>query len=316
MAWGAAVVLALALCVRYDSSSEATVREEERLQSKAEVQRRLATLAAAREAPKLGGKDSQALYDVPNFTEERTRMHFPQAEAGWLDMAASGQIGDDLKSEDEQGNLTAVITEWKTKAYAEKALARSEAEVAARDENYYEYNITKGVANHKLYGAPPAPASARAKGTAPKLKGLAPQLAAARGKPSLAFRRPSLAHPQLARKLTLPARVRAEEEVCFCVRAQLIDVWVGGCTHARTHAHTHTHTHTHTSQVMEQTMAKEMAAEQRIRMFRAKMKETLHVASMKLAHQEMGWKPRKGPVYKFSKIPIGLLHSIYSRAFT
>jgi hypothetical protein len=38
VAWGAAVVLALALCVRYDSSSEATVREEERLQSKAEVQ--------------------------------------------------------------------------------------------------------------------------------------------------------------------------------------------------------------------------------------------------------------------------------------
>ena len=265
VAWGAAVVLALALCARYDSSSEATVREEERLQSKVEALqraaasiphsplRRLATLAAAREAPKLGGKDSQALYDVPSFTEERTRMHFPQAEAGWLDMAAAGQIGDNVKSDDEQGNLTAIITEWKTKAYAEKALARSEAQVAARDENYYEYNITKGVANHKLYGAPPAPApAAAAKGPAPKLKGLAPQLAAARGKLSLAFRKPALAHPQkLAHKLTLPARVQAEEQVCFCARAKIIDVCVCGCTnthtqtHTRNHKHTHTDTHTH-----------------------------------------------------------------------
>jgi hypothetical protein len=264
-AWVSAVVLALALCARYDSRSDSTVREEERLQSKAEALqreaaripqsqansplRRLATLAAAREEPKLGGKDSQALYDVPNFTEERTRMHFPQAEAGWLDMASAGQIGDNVKSDDEQGNLTAIITEWKTKAYAEKALARSEAQVAARDENYYEYNITKGVANHKLYGAPPAPApAAAAKGPAPKLKGLAPQLAAARGKLSLAFRKPALAHPQkLAHKLTLPARVQAEEQVCFCARAKIID-GVCGCTntHTQTHTRTHTHTHTHT----------------------------------------------------------------------
>jgi len=280
VAWGAAVVVVLALCARYDSSSTATVREEARLQAKvAESLRRHAAAAAPRaRSPKLGGKSGQALYDVPSFTEEHTRMHFPQAEAGWLDMAAAGQIGDDVKTDDEQGNLTAVIDEWTNRAYAEKALARSEAETAARDENYYEYNITKGVATHKFFpvGAPP-PAAQRAKGAAPQLKGAAPQLkgaapqlkgaapqlAATHGKPSLAYRKPAIAHPQnreLARpRAALPARVRAEERI------------------------------------MERTMEKEVAAEERIKMFRAQMKETMHVAQMKLAHQEMGWKPRKGP---------------------
>ena len=42
------------------------------------------------------------LYDVPNSVEQRSRMHFPQAEAGWLDSAAAGKIGDGTKTQDQQ----------------------------------------------------------------------------------------------------------------------------------------------------------------------------------------------------------------------
>lgn len=48
------------------------------------------------------GADQTALYDVPNSVEQRSRMHFPQAEAGWLDSAAAGKIGDEAKSQDQQ----------------------------------------------------------------------------------------------------------------------------------------------------------------------------------------------------------------------
>jgi len=46
---------------------------------------------------------------VPNWVEERTQMHFPQAEAGWLDAASKGRIGDDFKTDDEQKALNDTI---------------------------------------------------------------------------------------------------------------------------------------------------------------------------------------------------------------
>ena len=39
------------------------------------------------------------LYDVPNSVG---RMHFPQAEAGWMNSAAAGKIADGTKTQDEQ----------------------------------------------------------------------------------------------------------------------------------------------------------------------------------------------------------------------
>ena len=66
-------------------------------------------------------------------------------------MAAAGKIGDDVKTDEEQGNLTAIIDEWREKAYAEKKQAREDMAIAAKEENYDEYNITTGVAMHKFY---------------------------------------------------------------------------------------------------------------------------------------------------------------------
>lgn len=295
-----AVVAALLLCAAYDSSSTDAVRGESRLQRKVSALLRqanklqsdslhaqaLAKKYALKQQPafaKIGGRGGQALYDVPSFTEEHTRMHFPQAEAGWLDMAARGEIGDDVKTDDEQGNLTSVIDEWRERAYAEKKEAREAAAIAAREENYEEYNITKGVATHKIYtGTAPPLASAATKhaGTAPqlagnkanaphlKLKGAATlpkdvvlKIHAAKGAAALAVK----SHP-LERRLVrhepvaLPARVRAEE------------------------------------QIMQRTLAREVAAQKRVAEFRAEMKSSLHTAQMKLAHQEMGLKARHGPV--------------------
>lgn len=221
---------------------------------------------------KMGSKNGQALYDIPSFTAEHTQMHFPQAEAGWLDMAAAGQIGDDVKTDDEQGNLTAIISEWREKAYAEKKKAREDMAIAAKEENYLEYNITKGIANHKIYGPAPTAAAKQTGATAKLAHGkgeLVPKLAAAKrtapklavsgvtGVASLARKKP-VAHVikgKLARKAALPARVRAEE------------------------------------QIMEHAMAKEMA----VARFKGEMKESMHLAQMKLAHQEMGMPVRRGP---------------------
>jgi hypothetical protein len=288
------VAAILLLCAAYDSSSADAVRGEARLQRKvssllreanklqreslqAQVQARNYARLQQPEFSKLGGKGGQALYDVPSFTEEHTRMHFPQAEAGWLDMAAAGQIGDDVKTDDEQGNLTAVIDEWRERAYAEKKAAREEAAIAAREENYYEYNITKGIATHKIYTgtAPPPAAATKHSGAPPQLagnkKGGAPQLKGVAALPKdvvlkvhAAKRTASLAgkaRPQdrrLARRgpVALPARVRAEE------------------------------------QIMERAMEKEVATQKRQALFRAEM----HAAQMKLAHQEMGLPARRGPV--------------------
>ena len=92
-------VVVLLLCAVYDSSSADTVRSEARLQTKvAELLREAHKLQAEslhaqatarkyalKQQPafaKMGSKNGQALYDVPSFGEEHTRMHFPQAEAG------------------------------------------------------------------------------------------------------------------------------------------------------------------------------------------------------------------------------------------
>jgi len=188
-------------------------------------------------------------------------------------MAAAGKIGDDVKTEDEQGNLTSIIHEWREKAYAEKALSREEAAVAAKDENYNEYDITKGVATHKIFpsGASPA-ADAAAPASATKASAVVAKLAAKQALPRLVSKKaaPILAHDKrvaanpLTRKLVhkpaLLARVRAEE------------------------------------QIMRHTMEKEMAAEQRLSMFHAEMRQSMHFAQMKLAHQEMGMPVRRGPV--------------------
>ena len=301
-AWTLAGVVGtvLLLCAAYDSSSADTVRGESRLQAKVSALLReanrlqgdslhaqaMAKKYARMQQPafaKIGGKGGQALYDVPSFTEEHTRMHFPQAEAGWLDMAARGEIGDDVKTDDEQGNLTSVIDEWRERAYTEKKEAREEAAIAAREENYVEYNITKGVATHKIYtgtapplasaatkhaGAPPQLAGKKA--SAPQLKGAAVlpkdvvlKIHAAKGAASLAVKaRQQAQERKLVRRspVALPARVRAEE------------------------------------QIMERAFKKEVAAQQRVASFRAEMKATMHTAQMKLAHQEMGLKARRGPV--------------------
>jgi hypothetical protein len=230
---------------------------------------------------KMGSKGGQALYDVPVFTEERTRMHFPQAEAGWLDMAAKGQIGDDDKTDEEKGNLTAIITEWHEKAVAEKAKAREDMAKAAKEENYYEYNITKGVANHKLFPAKaPAPAATKA-GSAPKLsggKGPAPKLASVKAASKLV----------VARGKGVSSLARTHPSRCGAADASMQELLV--CAHEMRQRKI-----AERVAAEERTMVKEEEAEKRIRKFKAKMKETLHLASMKLAHQEMGMPQHRGP---------------------
>jgi hypothetical protein len=275
----AAVVLSLLVLAVYDSSNADTQRAEARLQTKVSAAlRRVSQLeedakrahamsrkyanAEMKEYVKMGSESGQALYDVPSFTEERTRMHFPQAEAGWLNMAAAGQLGDDVKTDDEQGNLTAIIDEWKDRAKAEKDKAYEDAAIFAREDNYEEYNITKGVANHKVFkGKQPgaAPQLKGAKGPAPKLAAKAtPKLAVAAGRGVA-----SLAHRKSGQ--VTPARIRAEE------------------------------------QHMQRVFAKEAAAAERIKRLQAKMKSSLHLAEVKLAHQEAGHPARRGPAAERDK---------------
>lgn len=86
------------------------------------------------------------LYNVPNWVHDRTTSHFPQNEANWLNEAAAGRIGDEDKDDDAQGNLTAVMNEWKDRAMGEKRQAMIDAQVKAVQENYAEYNTTLGKA--------------------------------------------------------------------------------------------------------------------------------------------------------------------------
>ena len=95
---------------------------------------------------------STMLYDIPNFVYQRTQMHFPQAEESWLNMAAEGKIGDDVKPEKILNNLNGIISEARTHALTENYEARVKAKKDAMDENYSEYDVHKGKVIHKIYG--------------------------------------------------------------------------------------------------------------------------------------------------------------------
>jgi len=95
---------------------------------------------------------STMLYDIPNFVYQRTQMHFPQAEENWLNMAAEGKVGDDVKPEKILNNLNGIISEARTHALTENYEARVKAKKDAMEENYDEYDVHKGRVIHKIYG--------------------------------------------------------------------------------------------------------------------------------------------------------------------
>jgi hypothetical protein len=95
---------------------------------------------------------STMLYDIPNFVYQRTQMHFPQAEENWLNMAAEGKVGDDVKPEKVLNNLNGIISEARTHALTENYEARVKAKKDAMEENYDEYDVHKGRVIHKIYG--------------------------------------------------------------------------------------------------------------------------------------------------------------------
>ncbi|KAJ1490708.1 hypothetical protein T484DRAFT_1934615 [Baffinella frigidus] len=93
-----------------------------------------------------------ALYDIPNFIAERTQTHFPQAEENWLNLAAQGKIGDDVKPQNVLNNLNTIISDSRTHALQENYEARVKAKVDAMTENYDTYDVHKGKVVHKMYG--------------------------------------------------------------------------------------------------------------------------------------------------------------------
>lgn len=131
--------------------------------------RRMVALAAAAGAALLvaGGRASstsvelaaahtqqtQMLYDIPNFVYERTQTHFPEAEESWLNMAAQGKIGDDVKPEKTLNKLNSIISEARTHGLTENYEARVKAKTLAMTENYNEYDVTKGRIKNKFYDA-------------------------------------------------------------------------------------------------------------------------------------------------------------------
>jgi len=96
---------------------------------------------------------SEKLYDIPNFVYERTQTHFPEAEEGWLNMAAAGKIGDDVKPERTLNKLNDVISQARTHGLTENYEARVKAKTLAMTENYNEYDVTKGRVKNKFYDA-------------------------------------------------------------------------------------------------------------------------------------------------------------------
>jgi hypothetical protein len=95
---------------------------------------------------------STMLYDIPNFVYQRTQMHFPQAEENWLNMAAQGKIGDDVKPEHVLNKLNGIISDARTHALTENYVARVKAKKDAMEENYDVYDVHKGKVIHKMYG--------------------------------------------------------------------------------------------------------------------------------------------------------------------
>mmetsp|Transcript_22482 Transcript_22482/g.73774 ORF Transcript_22482/g.73774 Transcript_22482/m.73774 type:complete len:489 (-) Transcript_22482:154-1620(-) len=143
---GGAVLVVVACSALLGAVDQSKGSREEEL---AALSLHSATAHAGKGATK--SKSGQKLYDVPSFTEERTRMSFPSAETDWLDRAAAGQIGDDEKSDEDMGNLTAIINEWRERARNETRAAREEAKRKAL-ESYVDYNVSKGRAIHKIFG--------------------------------------------------------------------------------------------------------------------------------------------------------------------
>ena len=94
----------------------------------------------------------QELYDIPNFVYQRTQMHFPQAEENWLNMAAEGKIGDDVKPEPILKKLNDIISDARTHALTENYEARVKAKKLAIEDNYSTYDVQKGKVVHKIYG--------------------------------------------------------------------------------------------------------------------------------------------------------------------
>jgi hypothetical protein len=94
----------------------------------------------------------QELYDIPNFVYQRTQMHFPQAEESWLNMAAAGKIGDDVKPQPILNKLNDIISDARTHALTENYEARVKAKKLAVEENYSTYDVQKGKVIHKIYG--------------------------------------------------------------------------------------------------------------------------------------------------------------------
>ncbi len=94
----------------------------------------------------------QELYDIPNFVYQRTQMHFPQAEESWLNMAAQGKIGDDVKPEPILKKLNDIISDARTHALTENYEARVKAKKLAIEDNYSTYDVQKGKVVHKIYG--------------------------------------------------------------------------------------------------------------------------------------------------------------------
>eukprot|EP00286_Rhodomonas_abbreviata_P025593 CAMPEP_0181304944 /NCGR_PEP_ID=MMETSP1101-20121128/9445_1 /TAXON_ID=46948 /ORGANISM="Rhodomonas abbreviata, Strain Caron Lab Isolate" /LENGTH=339 /DNA_ID=CAMNT_0023410785 /DNA_START=36 /DNA_END=1055 /DNA_ORIENTATION=+ len=92
------------------------------------------------------------LYDIPNFVYQRTQVHFPQAEENWLNMAAKGEIGDDVKPEHVLHNLNSVISDARSHALQENYEARVKAKVDAMTENYSTYDVHKGKVVNNFYG--------------------------------------------------------------------------------------------------------------------------------------------------------------------
>ena len=94
----------------------------------------------------------QELYDIPNFVYQRTQMHFPQAEESWLNLAAQGKIGDDVKPEPILKKLNDIISDARTHALTENYEARVKAKKLAIEDNYSTYDVQKGKVVHKIYG--------------------------------------------------------------------------------------------------------------------------------------------------------------------
>ena len=112
----------------------------------------VATRSSTERLNMVKSSQSTMLYDIPNFVYQRTQMHFPQAEENWLNMAAQGKIGDDVKPEKILNNLNGIISEARTHALTENYAARVKAKSDAMEENYDEYDVHKGRVIHKIYG--------------------------------------------------------------------------------------------------------------------------------------------------------------------